>query len=149
MLTITGPNGCWERSTGGGALCLLRMGSNQLRPSNLSSNMLWHAARDDCETAMQWLVFRNDGLTTAASYAAMAAEAGSRGSAVGRDELLDRFSPARPLARRYIWKVWQVACVLGCLQMCIGHLIQCSWYIILDKSTQQVPILVSGPVSML
>ncbi len=49
---------------------------------------------------LQWLVFRSDGLTTAAAYSAAAAEAGSRGRGVGGDELFDRFSPAKPLARR-------------------------------------------------
>lgn len=52
---------------------------------------------------MQWLVFRNDGLTTAAAYAAMAAEAGVRNQAVGSKQLLDRLDPARPLARRRLF----------------------------------------------
>ena len=51
----------------------------------------------------QWLVFRNDGLTTAAAYAAAAAEAGARRQALGSGELLDRLNPARPLARRRLF----------------------------------------------
>jgi hypothetical protein len=52
---------------------------------------------------LQWLVFRNDGLTTAAAYASMAAEAGARQRAVGSGELMDRLNPARPLARRRLF----------------------------------------------
>jgi hypothetical protein len=60
---------------------------------------VWH----QCAPALQWLVFRNDGLTTAAAYAAAAAEAGVRRQALGSGELLDRLSPARPLARRRLF----------------------------------------------
>jgi hypothetical protein len=62
----------------------------------------------------QWLVFRNDGLTTAAAYAAAAAEAGARRQALGSSELLDRSNPARPLARRrlFVLRLLRQVCLL-------------------------------------
>lgn len=48
----------------------------------------------------QWLVFRNDGVTTAAAYAQEAAVATAAGRAVGVPNFLDRMDPDKPLARR-------------------------------------------------
>lgn len=48
----------------------------------------------------RWLVFRDDGTETAARYASRAANATSRGMAVGEGEFWDRLDPLRPLSRR-------------------------------------------------
>mmetsp|Transcript_514 Transcript_514/g.1104 ORF Transcript_514/g.1104 Transcript_514/m.1104 type:complete len:446 (+) Transcript_514:52-1389(+) len=48
----------------------------------------------------KWLVFRNDGLSTAASYAAEAAKATSEGRALGEGEFWDNLDESRPIARR-------------------------------------------------
>jgi len=48
----------------------------------------------------QWLVFRNDGTTSAAAYATEAAAASAEGEAVGEGEFWDRMDERRPLARR-------------------------------------------------
>ena len=48
----------------------------------------------------QWLVFRNDGVATAAAYAQEAAAATAAGRSVGVPNFLDRMDPEKPLARR-------------------------------------------------
>ena len=68
-----------------------------------SAVLLTAQAQHHYASMSQWLVFRNDGLTTAAAYAAAAAEAGARRQALGSGELLDRLNPARPLARRRLF----------------------------------------------
>eukprot|EP00873_Tetraselmis_striata_P006732 jgi/Tetstr1/426996/TSEL_017203.t1 len=54
----------------------------------------------DSAALQQWLVFRNDGLTTAAAYAVRAAEAGKEDRALGEGEVWDMFDKSRPIARR-------------------------------------------------
>jgi len=53
-----------------------------------------------CLEARQWLVFRNDGTTTAAAYAQEAAAATAAGHAIGSSNFLDRMDRDKPLARR-------------------------------------------------
>ncbi len=53
-----------------------------------------------CPEARQWLVFRNDGTTTAAAYAQEAAAATAAGHAVGSSNFFDRMDRDKPLARR-------------------------------------------------
>jgi hypothetical protein len=49
----------------------------------------------------QWLVFRNDGTTTAADYARQAAHAAAEGRpCLGDGEFLDAFDAERPVLRR-------------------------------------------------
>jgi hypothetical protein len=51
----------------------------------------------------QWLLFRNDGIITAAEYAARAAQATQKGQTVGEGEFWDRFNTRAPLKRRKIF----------------------------------------------
>lgn len=57
----------------------------------------------DSAALQQWLVFRNDGLTTAAAYAVRAAEAGKEDRALGEGEVWDMFDKSRPIARRQVF----------------------------------------------
>eukprot|EP00192_Tetraselmis_astigmatica_P011306 CAMPEP_0117664572 /NCGR_PEP_ID=MMETSP0804-20121206/9300_1 /TAXON_ID=1074897 /ORGANISM="Tetraselmis astigmatica, Strain CCMP880" /LENGTH=367 /DNA_ID=CAMNT_0005471831 /DNA_START=247 /DNA_END=1350 /DNA_ORIENTATION=- len=61
----------------------------------------------------QWLVFRNDGTTSAEVYANKAAQAGAKGEAVGEGEFWDRFDSERPLKRR---KIFVLKCLRQMLQ---------------------------------
>lgn len=51
----------------------------------------------------QWLVFKNDGVLTAADYAAAAAGASAEGVALGEGEFWDRFDVQRVLRRRQVY----------------------------------------------
>jgi hypothetical protein len=51
----------------------------------------------------QWLLFRNQGIQSAAQYASLAAEAFARGKAVGEGEFFDRWDKARPLKQRRVF----------------------------------------------
>lgn len=66
----------------------------------------------------QWLVFKNDGVVSAAQYAAAAGQATEDGQALGEAEFWDRFDPSRVIARRqtFILSVMrQVFCGLSTL----------------------------------
>ena len=53
----------------------------------------------------QWLVFKNDGVLTAADYASAAAGASQAGSAIGDGEFWDRFDTVRVFRRRHAYIV--------------------------------------------
>ncbi|GLJ11931.1 hypothetical protein SUGI_0180460 [Cryptomeria japonica] len=54
-------------------------------------------------TGEQWLVFRDDGKSTAANYATIAREATTEGRAVGEWEFWDRFNRDLPIKRRQVF----------------------------------------------
>lgn len=72
--------------------------------------------RGGASAGEQWLVFRNDGIVTAAEYAGRAAQAGAAGEAVGEQEFWDRFDTARPLQRRKVFLIKILRQVLEGLQ---------------------------------
>jgi len=75
-------------------------------------------ATEGATAGEQWLVFRNDGQITAASYAAEAAQATAESKAVGNPDFLDNMMPERPIARRQTFiKVilYKALCGLGYL----------------------------------
>lgn len=59
----------------------------------------------------QWLLFRNDGVATAADYCQVAAAAGAKGEALGEGEFWDKWDAARPLQRRKVFILKVRTCV--------------------------------------
>ena len=60
----------------------------------------------------QWLLFRNQGIASAANYAGLAAQATQKQEAVGEGEFLDRWDRGRPLKQRKLFVLKVRVCSL-------------------------------------